>query len=480
MVSDGKIGKENFLNKFENVLKSKKLLKNGQKIMIGLSGGVDSVALFIALWHMRSRLGIHLLAVHVNHQLRGEESDKDEESVKDLCRKFAVSLIVKSIDIPKKGNLENNARNLRFECFRNLKKLYGMDKIALAHHKGDQAETVLLRMFRGSGISGMKGILPVSGDVIHPFLDYSKQELIDFVKDSGVVWREDKSNLDFKYGRNKIRHELLPYISENFNKNIIDGLCRSAVIFAETDEIMKETAKRHLLKIRSDKDEGLYRLASAKMLKLKSVIRFYVYRMIFCDLTGNDKNFYSSHFHEIEKLYHSEGSKQLKLCDDVIVLKEYDDIVFAAGDYFSQFQPEDPKIIKNIKSRFVFEDFRIIMKRVKKLPSQAKLREEKFTAYFDYDKIKYPLTFRHRKKGDRFTPCGSNYRKKLKDFFIDEKISKFERDKIIIIEDYDHIIWIAGYRTDQRKIYRNNGKNFLKIKIEPIQHRARSAERKKN
>jgi tRNA(Ile)-lysidine synthase len=474
------MNKEIFLSRFEEIIKKKKLIENGQKVLVGVSGGVDSVALLIALWHMRTKLGIHLLAVHINHQLRGDESDQDEQFVKQLCFQFSIGLVVKRIELPEKGSLENNARELRFKCFNNLKKLYRIDRIALAHHKGDQAETVLFRMFRGSGMSGMKGILPHIGDIVHPFLDFTKEELTDFVKHSDLEWREDQSNHEINFSRNKIRNELIPYIENNFNQNIIDKLCQSATIFAETDEIVREIAQRNLVKIRSSKGEKLHRLSLTKLLKLKSVVRFYIYRQIFNELSGDENDFYSNHFSEIEKLYDAKGSKQINLSDDVIVLKEYSDLVFTKGEYLTEFQPEEPKVLSNFKTRFVFEDFRVILKRVKKLPSKVKLKEEKFTAYFDYDKIKFPLTFRHRQNGDRFVPSGVRYHKKLKDFFIDEKVSKFERDRIVIVDDADHLIWIAGYRQDGRKMYKNHSKSYLKIQIEPIEHRARSAERKKN
>jgi tRNA(Ile)-lysidine synthase len=467
-----------FIERFEQYSIKHKLFKSGEKILVGFSGGADSTALLLALWHLKSKYGYSLLAAHVNYDLRGEDSKLDEQYARKFCFDRNISIVVKNITIDSTSNVENHAREVRFKYFNNLRKLYKIQKIVLGHNREDQAETLLFRMFRGSGYTGIKGISPITDDVVHPLLSFSRKDITSYLELEGIKWREDLSNKDNTYSRNKIRNQMIPWIQEHLNPNVVTKLYETAEIFSETDDILESLAKRRFLKaqIKHSKDEC--RLSTKIIKKTRSVLRYYVYKEAYSRINGNSKDFYHNNFIEIENLLTSDGSKQIYLPNNVYVFKEYDELIFTNIDFSKSENIENEKEITSLRNRSTFEDYRIIMKKLKKMPTKRNLFEDKDIAYLDLDKTSFPITIRHRKPGDRFHPLGMQHNKKLKDFLIDEKIPKFDRDKVLIFCDKEKIIWLAGYRIDDRVVTSEQTQNILQISIEKMAtKKMRAAER---
>ena len=457
-----------FIERLERYSVKHKLFRSGEKILVGFSGGADSTALLLALWHLKSKYGYSILAAHINYGLRGDDSKFDEQFVRQFCFDRNISLVVKDIKINPKSNVENHAREVRFEYFNNLCKLYKINKIALGHNREDQAETLLFRLFRGSGYTGIKGISPITKDIVHPLLSFSREDIISYLETETIQWCEDLSNKDNKYSRNKIRNQMIPWIKEHLNPNVVTKLYEAAEIFSETDDILESLATRRFLKaqIKHSKDEC--RLSSKIIKKTKSVLRYYVYKEAYSRIKGDAKDFYHNNFIEIENLLISDGSKQIFLPNNIFVFKEYDELIFTNVD-ISEFENKgNEKEITSLRSRFTFEDYRIIMKKLKKMPNKRNLFEDKNVAYLDFDKTSFPITIRHRKQGDKFYPLGMQHKKKLKDFLIDEKVPKFDRDKVLIFCDQEKIIWIAGHRIDNRVVTSKQTQNILQIRIEKM------------
>ncbi|MCD6176834.1 MAG: tRNA lysidine(34) synthetase TilS [Candidatus Cloacimonetes bacterium] len=467
-----------FIERFERYSEKHKLFKSGEKILVGFSGGADSTALLLALWHLKSKYGYSILAAHVNYNLRGDDSQFDEQFVRKFCFDRNISLVVKTIDIKSSSNLENHAREIRFDYFNDLRKLYKIQKIVLGHNREDQAETLLFRLFRGSGYTGIKGISSITEDIVHPLLSFCREDIVSYLESENIKWREDLSNKNNTYSRNKIRNQMIPWIKEHLNPNIVTKLYETAEIFSETDDILESLATRRFLKalIKHSKDEC--RLSSRIIRKTKSVLRYYVYRKAYSRINGDSKDFYHNNFIEIENLLTSEGSKQIFLPNNVFVFKEYDELIFTSMDFSISENLQNEKEIKSLRSRFTFEDYRIIMKKLKKMPTKRNLFEDKNVAYLDFDKTNFPIIIRHRKQGDRFYPLGMQHSKKLKDFLIDEKVPKFDRDKVLIFCDQEKIIWLAGHRIDNRVVTTNTTRDILQIKIERMAtKKMRAAER---
>ncbi|MDO9577416.1 MAG: tRNA lysidine(34) synthetase TilS [Candidatus Cloacimonadales bacterium] len=471
---------ETFFERFEAFAKQHRLFQKSEKVLVGFSGGADSTALLLALWHFKSVLGFSILAAHVNYNLRGEDSLHDEEFVKKFCFQRNISLVIKDVKIKTKANLENQAREIRFGYFNELTELYNLDKIALGHNRADQAETILFRLFRGSGYTGIKGISPISGNIVHPILGFSRQEIEAYLKQENIQWREDKSNAENIFHRNRIRNEFIPWIQKNLNPNVIDKLYHAATIFTDTDEVLQELGRRRMLKAQISHNKNVYRYSLNYIRKTRPVIRFYLFKEIYSLFCDDGKDFYTGNFEEINAILDSNGSKFVELPNDVVVIKEYDELVFTDKISLAEMDVDvnHTKEIAALRNMLTFENTRISLKKLKKLPSTRYLFEDENTAYLDLDKTSFPITIRHRQPGDKFIPLGMQYSKKLKDFFIDEKVPKFERDKVLIFCDEEKILWIAGYRIDNRVITSESTNNILMIKIEKMAvNKARAAER---
>ena len=470
-----------FFERFEDYAIQHKLFLKGDKVVAGFSGGADSTALLLALWHLKSVIGFSILAAHVNYHLRGDDSIRDEEFVKEFCFERNISLVIKNVKIKKKSNVENHARKIRFDYFNELSDLYNLEKIVLGHNREDQAETILFRLFRGSGYTGIKGISPISGNVIHPILSFSRKEIEEYLRLENIQWREDETNAENFFTRNKIRNELVPWVKENLNPKVIDKLYQAATIFSDTDEVLQEIARRRLVQAQISHYKNIYRFSLNYIRKTKPVIRFYLFKEIYSRFCDDGKDFYTGNFEELNAILDSNGSKQIELPNDVIVLKEYDELIFTDKNSLSEVDVTNSKEIASLRNRVTFENTRISLKKLKKLPTKHYQFEDKNVAYIDLDKTSFPIKIRHRQPGDRFVPLGMEHSKKLKDFFIDEKVSKFERDKVLIFCDDEKIIWVAGHRIDNRVITSKSTSNILMLKIEKMAvKKARAAERIKN
>lgn len=468
----------NFLAKLERFVFENKLIKTGDKVLVGFSGGADSTSLLLGLWHLKSRYRFSILAAHINYNLRGDDSLIDQEFVKNFCFKRNISLVIKSVTLKTESNLENKAREIRFEYFNKISTLYKINKIALGHNKNDQAETVILRLFRGAGLTGLRGIKPMNNQIIHPLLPFSRQEILDFLKQENTLWREDLSNQENIFSRNKVRNELLPWITKNLNAKVIERLFDTSSIFGEMDDILRNLANLRISKALIKHSQDDFRFSLEILRKTKSILRFYIYREIYKRLSGDEKDFYQKNFEIIESIIYSQGSKKIILPKNIYVFKEYNDLIFGNVSELEEIDVQNKREIVSLRNRFTFEDYRIIMKKLKKIPPKRYLFEDKKITYIDLDKTSFPITIRHRQSGDRFYPLGMKNSKKLKDFFIDEKVPKFERDKVLLFCDNEKILWIAGMRIDNRVAVTNSTKNILKLKIEKIaSHKARPAER---
>ncbi len=467
-----------FLAKLDNFCQRNKILRKDDKVIVGISGGADSTALLIALWKLRHYYRFSFLAAHVNYNLRKGDSKKDEEFVKNICFERNIPLVIKNVTITSESDLENQARNIRFEFFSQLKKNYKMKKILLGHNRKDQAETFLFRLFRGAGYTGISGIQPNAGDIAHPLLPFSRKEIETFLRNENIQWRDDLSNQNNKYSRNILRNELLPWLQDNVNNDVINKIYQTSQIFLQTDRILHNLAKRRLHKAKSHIEEGMICLDLKYILKLPEVLRFYLYREIYGDLKGDFKDFYHANFEAIESLLKKNGTIKIDLPHKIKVFKEYESLIFADHELKVNIDLNHQKKIRHIRNRLTFEDYRLIMKKMKKIPSRRKLTDDDNVAYIDLDKTAFPIYIRHRQPGDKFCPLGMKHSKKLKDFFIDEKIPKFERDSILILWDEEKIIWVAGHRIDDRVATSSETKNILMLKIEKkSKKKMRAAER---
>lgn len=463
-------------------IKKYSMIDRKDKILVALSGGPDSLCLLNILNNLKEELGIELYAAHLNHGLRGEEADGDEAFVKEFCNKLAIECYTRKVDINRvskeKGiSSEMAGREERYTFFNELKDKLKIDKIALAHNANDQAETILMRIMRGTGIEGLKGIKPVRDNIyIRPILILKRDDIEDYCIKSALNPRIDKTNSETIYTRNKIRLELIPYIQQNFNSDIINTLNRFSELVAKDEEYIDSIAKEKFLAYCSRKDENTL-IISNRAFKEQEAILTRILRMSLNNLTGTLYNLERVHIYDIINIQLQGTGKKINLPFGVLAENVYGDIILkicnntsedCKEDMFYQFKIKDLPLdqlqkgvyfsLEEINSKFHLK----LLKDV----SKKDLKGDISTKYFDYDKIKGDMIIRNRKEGDRFFPYGMKGSKKLKDIFIDLKVPREKRDYIPLLCFGDDICWIIGYRSSEIFKVGTDTKNILKIRFE--------------
>lgn len=444
------------IRKILTYIESNRLLTFEQPVIVGFSGGGDSVSLLYIL----NSLGYKCIAAHCNFHLREEESDRDE----NFCRKFTEeyhiifeknSFDAKSYATEKRISIEMAARDLRYRWFELIRKKYNAQAIAVAHHRDDSNETMLLNMIRGSGIRGLSGIRPKNGYIIRPLLSVDRKDLAEYLKSQHLSYITDSSNLSDEYIRNFIRLRLLP-LMEKINPSVGTALARTAEHLADAERIYAqaiENAKKSFMKKTDDHEFCI---------SINDIIRQQAPKTILYELLwpyGFTRQLSERVFHaltgESGKIFNAPDSdfKLLKDRDYLIIYKQSD---------------KAPELYKIEENNNNYDDLPINMSIHKvKVDNSFEINRSPYTATFDCDKIKFPLSLRKWKSGDWFIPFGMEGRKKLSDYFSDHKFSIPKKNKTWLLCCGEDIIWIVGERTDNRFRINNNTKYALIINFFP-------------
>ncbi|MBU1047810.1 MAG: tRNA lysidine(34) synthetase TilS [Candidatus Omnitrophica bacterium] len=442
------------VRKLRQTIEKFNMIRKGDKVLVAFSGGPDSCALLYILNELKKEYDISICAGHINHMLRGKESLKDEEIVKKICKdlKIPCKSVEKDINkLKKKGeSLEEAARRVRYGALEKIAKDLDANKIALGHNKNDQIETVLFRIVRGTGEDGLGGIPEVRAlgsnvEIIRPLLDIWRKDIEAYLGSKKIKPRIDSSNLDVKFFRNKIRHELIPYL-EKFNPKIKEGLLKISQISKENSEYIKQNTRKILKRISTRMPDAV-KIEIDKLMTYPRVLHNNILR----EVAKEFKELDYANLKEIEKVINSKRANLvLRLSSGVEIAKEYTTLFIrkVKNSKKSANNKNYSYVLKKKSKCLISEIGKTVFLDIKKKDKKIMLKlEDSNQIYFDADKIKLPLTIRTRQKGDRFCPFGMNKEKKLKDFFIDEKITLKERDKVPILVTKDRkILWIAGYR----------------------------------
>jgi tRNA(Ile)-lysidine synthase len=462
---------ETALDRLRAYVQGKKLFEAGAKLLVACSGGADSVALLYLLARLRSLMQITLLAVHIDHGLRGADSEADAEYVKDLCQRLNIPVIVRKLKLEGSRDLENRARRKRLEIFDQLLRLYRFDFVVTAHHRNDQAETLLMNLFRGTGITGLAGIKPASGRILHPLLCFNKAELVGLLKAENLSWREDSSNADDRFRRNWIRNRLLPLLEEKVNPALTDKLAAQAEVFLEADQWLRQNSAKLLKKLTLEQDAQRIVLSLPGLAKLPRIQQYYVLRLALGAVCGSEHDFFRHSFDEVMRLAGSQGSKETRLASGATIRRQYDRLLLAAGEQKTEI-PE-PYIVDADRSRAVYGRLRFSFRTLKVLPQER--LEDGYNVYLDAERICHPFTIRSRREGDRFIPLGMDRFRKLKEFFIDLKVPRAERDLVPLFDDGEKVFWVAGYRLDDRVRITESTTSILHISAEPVDEKPKRA-----
>lgn len=466
---------EQAIEKLDSYVRDQQIFDAGAKLLLCVSGGADSVALLLLMSRLRGLRRLTLLAVHVDHQLRGAESAADAELVKELCQEQSVPLIVRKVRLDAGGDLENRARQKRFEVFEEVLDAYRFDLIVTAHHNNDQSETMLLNIFRGAGLSGLAGIRPRSGKVAHPLLCFDKHELVDILAEQKIAWREDASNADQSFKRNWIRLTLLPLVARELNPRVASSLGEQAAIFAAAEEMILQRVKTLVKKLSMEQEPERITLSIPAFQRCTRLEQFHVLKELTRALSGSGRDFGSRNFEDILALLESGGSKYIRLGRGLIARKVYSELSLEKAG--AAVPVPEPVLVTEDRARAVWGDHRFTFKLLKVLPQRRE--DDELNVYLDADKLNWPFSIRSRRPGDRFMPLGLGHQVKLKDYFINAKVGKFERDFVPVLDDGTKIIWIAGHRLDARVALDENSTRFLKIAAENLNAKPRRAANRK-
>ena len=422
-------------------------------IVLGISGGADSVCLLKILARWKEAWGISLRAVHVHHQLRGEEADADERFVRELCENEGIPCRVFHEDVQgmaqrEKIGLEEAGRIARYRCFVTVCEDVGGGKIALAHHQDDLAETMLHHLVRGTGMAGLCSLKPVSGNRIRPLLCLEKEEILVYLEAAGQPWRTDSSNLEDDYTRNRIRHHVLEELKTEVNPRAVRHMAQLSEELEETRAVLAQVAAEKRRQYVRKSEKGM--LLAEKLKKEPDLIGRQIVHDLLKEISGKQKDFTRIHVEAVQELWNRKVGARRDLPYGMQAIRTYDGIYLErkAEKCETRDSEKNAGIQINVQSegRESFQIGELTLTVSRTARDFGEIPEKKYTKWFDYDRIKQTLVIRHRQPGDRICLFDGGGSKKLKDYLIDRKIPAQKRDQLWLLADGSDILWIIGDR----------------------------------
>lgn len=452
-----------------NTIRKYQMIQPKDKIILAVSGGPDSTALLYLMYDLMDELKCSLHIIHLNHNLRGEESDADEEFVREHAKKLDLPITVESINvkgmITSKESLESGARRIRYKFYERVMSEIGANKVAHGHTADDQTETVIMRFLRGSGTKGLSGIPPIrDGIYIRPLIETTRREVEEYLQSLNINPRLDSSNLSTEYERNKIRHELIPIIERNYSPNIKRILQQTADILRAEEDLMTELAQRAMDECVLYRDLQSITISIYDLKKYHFALQRRILRLVIENLLGDLNRYDFDHLVDLMNLIdNSVTGSVINLPRGITAEKTYDRIIIEIDRSPQIINPFD--YIVNVPGETEIYELGLSVRTVLSKSDHLTYSKDKYQKTFDYDKINGDLHLRNRLIGDRFQPLGVSGTKKLKDLFMDEKVPRSQRDNIPILTDGNNILWIVGYQIDGRFKVTTQTKTQLNVTV---------------
>ncbi|MGN0353499.1 MAG: tRNA lysidine(34) synthetase TilS [Muricoprocola sp.] len=444
------------MKKFFETVKKYNMINKGDHIIVGVSGGADSLCLLFLLMELQKEVPFQITVVHVEHGIRGEESMEDARYVEEICKENQVEFHMERVDIRQMAakehlTVEEAGRKVRYDTFKRVLAEQGANKIAVAHNRNDQAETMLWNMARGSGMNGAAGIRPVRGNIIRPLLECDRKEIEGYLKSRNIIWREDRTNQEMDYTRNVIRGQVFPLLKEKVN-------ARSLEHFASLGEEMRRT-EEYLDKLVNEKLKDILQLNSqGGVLFIEELCReddFLQERMIRqalkiagCPL----KDLTRAHINQICSLLQGQSGRQTMLPGGWTVRREFEKLYMEKRN-LSYSVTEGNVEEKRAKIRIFPNKNQIIPRK-------------KYTKWFSYDKISCDFQIRTRQPGDYLIINQLGQKKKLKEYLVEEKVPLSIRNQIPLVARGHEIIWVVGYRISENYKITEETKEIIEIQFE--------------
>lgn len=456
----------NLTEAFLEYNQQQKLFSSGDKILIAVSGGIDSIVLLDIFLRIRQEWNLQTAVIHFNHRLRGEESDGDEKFVRNICDQNSITIYIGSKDVAafsraEKQSIEMGARECRYNFFARIAEKHRFNHLALGHNANDQAETILSHIIRGSGVRGLCGMLPKRGKYIRPLLFATRKDIINYARQRNLAFREDVSNADISYQRNRIRHILLPTLAKEFNPNIVKTLNRLGENMTGVDDLLRSQGKTAYINCLKSRTSSKIVLDIIKFLAYFEVLQKYILEFVLADLNKDVRFLDYGTFERIRTLINRHQNKSVEIAPDLWIVTSKNELFI--GDLE---KAHKEILIEHIPGRYqLWNNLIFEIKREAKPLEQVLKKSDSNVEWIDEDSIKLPLKIRTYHHGDRFQPLNMHGSKKLSDFFIDEKIAFYNRNTIPILESNGRIVWICGHRLDERFKIKNKTANVLKLEL---------------
>jgi tRNA(Ile)-lysidine synthase len=444
--------REQTLKKVENFILEKEMLKAGEKILLGVSGGADSVCLLCILEELAAKMNFSIGVLHIEHGIRGEASLRDAAFVRALCEKKRIPFEERSFPIPEIAEREGlseeeTGRKMRYQAFSEKMEQENYQKTAIAHNLNDNAETMLFHLARGSALAGLAGIAAVRGQFIRPLLCLERKEIEAYLKAIGQEYCSDQTNEDLYYSRNRIRHSLLPEL-EKINPKTIEHMGRTASFLRQADQYLTGVAKQLEEKAVLRKEANEVRLRIRTLQEAEPLLRSYLFMEIMESVGGHRVDLGEKHLQDLEKLLESQSGKNIDLPYGMKAIRSYDELIIRRG-----------------KEKLSAEAWELEMSpiEIENVDFQRITEEKAYTKYIDYDKMDSKPVLRTRQPGDYLILDKSGHKKSLRRYFIDQKIPAEERERKMLLADGSRIIWILGDRLSYDFYLTEKTKHILKI-----------------
>ncbi len=445
------------------------MVSPGDSIVLGVSGGADSVCLLFLLAEYAKVTPLSLRVVHVNHGIR-EEAGQDAAYVEYLCKQLDIPFFLKEADVPRlaaqeKSSEEAMGRKVRYEAFEEVARQVCKSaelanqsncaapafKIAVAHNANDNAETMLFHLFRGAGLKGLCGIVPVRDNIIRPILCLEREEIEEYLTERGITWCEDRTNQEDAYTRNRIRHHILPYAEREIVSGVVNHINQTAEMLRETECFLEQQTREAFAKVCVRNSKWSVEISCSDFRALSPVLQKRILLSVAEELSPTGKDISQVHVQDMLSLFVQEGNRDIHLPFGIVAKRRYEKVCVE--------RERNGKSGENALPLLIFTP--VFYEKGMKPPTNM------YTKWFDYDKIKgYQLRF--RQDGDYLTisdGSGGLRHKALKDYMMNAKIPREQRDKVPVLAVGNHVIWLIGYRISEYFKVTENTKNILQVQL---------------
>lgn len=455
------------INKFIKTIRDHNLIEENDKILVGFSGGKDSSALLHLLMTLSKSYKIQIAIGHFNHKVRGDEANRDEEFCRQVGKDYSIDFFSDSYNMDNyakenKISKEEAGRILRKNFFNRILREEGYNKIALAHNMDDQAETILMRIIRGTGLDGLKGIEYKSGSIIRPILDISKSEIEEYINKEKISYVEDSTNKENDYNRNKIRNLLIPEIENNYNPNFKEALINLSNLAVEDSEFL-DSYTEDTYKGLSNKGEDSTVISLDAFNRQSLPIKRRLIRRVFLLENGNINNLSFKNVEDINNLSQGPTGKAIENVNGLRIRTSYNDLIFEKNKKNNDNEPNLLYTNLNKGINIINDNLSL------SIEDSIEISQSLSEITIPKDLITGSLVLRNRKEGDKLRPLGLNGTKKLKDIFIDKKIPRDKRDNYYILSDEERIYWVLGLVKSEDTSMKSSKDQYIKIKINSME-----------